>query len=62
MLIESGELAYKAAPLIAGLMADVLGWDEDRVQREISRCRNLVEAERTALAQARTSRPDLATA
>ncbi|MGR6916145.1 glycerol-3-phosphate dehydrogenase/oxidase [[Actinomadura] parvosata] len=55
MLIESGDLADRAAPLIAELMAGVLGWDRARVEAEIARCRSLVQAERTALAQARAS-------
>ncbi|MFC7583278.1 glycerol-3-phosphate dehydrogenase/oxidase [Nonomuraea antimicrobica] len=59
LLIESNELAHRAVPLVARLMADVLGWDEARVE-EISRCRGLVEAERAALARARTSGHDLA--
>ncbi|MEU6710132.1 glycerol-3-phosphate dehydrogenase [Nonomuraea sp. NPDC046802] len=62
MLIESGELAERAAPLIARLMADVLGWDEERVEQEVARCRALVEVERRALAEARTAREDLAMA
>ncbi|GAA3657097.1 glycerol-3-phosphate dehydrogenase/oxidase [Nonomuraea antimicrobica] len=60
LLIESNELAHRAVPLVARLMADVLGWDEARVEGEISRCRGLVEAERAALARARTSGHDLA--
>ncbi|NJP93589.1 glycerol-3-phosphate dehydrogenase/oxidase [Nonomuraea sp. FMUSA5-5] len=55
MLIESSDLADQAAPVIAELMAGVLGWDRARVEEEIARCRSLVQAERTALAQARTS-------
>ncbi|GAA2203843.1 glycerol-3-phosphate dehydrogenase [Nonomuraea monospora] len=58
MLIESNELADQAAPVIAGLMAGVLGWDQARVEQEVARCRSLVEAERTALAQARTTATD----
>ncbi|MCK2218681.1 glycerol-3-phosphate dehydrogenase/oxidase [Actinomadura sp. ATCC 31491] len=60
MLIESSELAERAAPLIARLMADRLGWDEPRVERETAACLRLVEAERTALAEARTAAHDLA--
>ncbi|MGW0808062.1 glycerol-3-phosphate dehydrogenase/oxidase [Nonomuraea sp. NPDC002799] len=60
MLIESSDLADQAAPLIAGLMADLLGWDERRMEREIACCRSLVEAERAALAEARTSRQNAA--
>ncbi|MGW4793799.1 glycerol-3-phosphate dehydrogenase/oxidase [Nonomuraea sp. NPDC004297] len=55
MLIESGELAHAAAPMIARLMADVLDWDAERVEAEVSRCRRLVAAERTALTRARTA-------
>jgi glycerol-3-phosphate dehydrogenase len=55
MLIESSELAERAAPRVARLMAGLLGWDERRVEEETAACLRLVEAERTALAEARTA-------
>ncbi|MED7925151.1 glycerol-3-phosphate dehydrogenase/oxidase [Nonomuraea sp. LP-02] len=55
MLIESSELAERAAPRIARLMGGLLGWDERRVEEETAACLRLVEAERTALAEARTA-------
>ncbi|MFC4115277.1 glycerol-3-phosphate dehydrogenase/oxidase [Nonomuraea zeae] len=56
MLIESNVLAEESAPLIARLMADLLGWDDARVEEEVARCRSLVEAERAALDEAKAPR------
>ncbi|MER6512045.1 glycerol-3-phosphate dehydrogenase [Nonomuraea sp. NPDC001636] len=62
MLIEAIPAALDAAPVVARLMAGLLGWDEARVEAEAARCRTLVEAERKALAEATAPRREPAAA
>ena len=44
--IESWDRGLAAAPVVARHMADVLGWDEDTMQRELAHYRGRVKAER----------------
>ena len=44
--IEAWDRGVEAAPVVAELMAPVLGWDEDAVEREVAHYRARVEAER----------------
>jgi len=46
--IEAWDRGASAAPVAARLMADVLGWDDDRVDREVSFYLQRVEAERAS--------------
>ncbi|NRQ31167.1 glycerol-3-phosphate dehydrogenase [Nonomuraea sp. NN258] len=62
MLIEAIPPALDAAPVVARLMAGLLGWDEARVEAEVARCRTLIEAEQRALAEATAPRREPAAA
>jgi len=44
--IEAWDRGVRAAPQVAGLMAEVLGWSEAQVSREVSHYLSRVEAER----------------
>jgi glycerol-3-phosphate dehydrogenase len=44
--IESEDRGTKAAPIVAGIMAPLLGWDDTTVAREIDHYEKRVEAER----------------
>jgi len=49
--IEAWDRGVSAAPLAARLMAEVLGWDEEKVQREVNTYLKRVEAERASQLQ-----------
>jgi glycerol-3-phosphate dehydrogenase len=49
--IEAWDRGVSAAPVAARLMADVLGWDEARVEREVSNYLRRVAAERASQEQ-----------
>ena len=49
--IESWDRGVSAAPVVAGLMAPILGWDEARVEEEVRHYRARVEAERLSQEQ-----------
>jgi glycerol-3-phosphate dehydrogenase len=49
--IETWDRGITAAPAVADLMGDVLGWDEDAREREIAHYRGRVEAERQSQLQ-----------
>lgn len=44
--IETWDRGVAAAPVVAELMAPVLGWDQDAIDREVAHYRSRVEAER----------------
>jgi len=49
--IESWDRGISAAPVVAGLMAPILGWDEARVEEEVRHYLARVEAERLSQEQ-----------
>lgn len=49
--IESWDRGVSAAPVVAGLMAPILGWDDARVEEEVRHYRARVEAERLSQEQ-----------
>jgi len=49
--IEAWDRGVAAAPVAAGLMGDVLGWDASRVELEVAHYLRRVEAERASQAQ-----------
>lgn len=49
--IEAWDRGVSAAPVAARLMADVLGWDDERVEREVRTYLRRVEAERESQLQ-----------
>lgn len=49
--IEAWDRGVSAAPVAARLMAEVLGWDEEKVQREVNTYLKRVEAERASQLQ-----------
>ena len=50
LYLEAGDRGLQAAPHVARLMGEVLGWDEDTVASEVDRYRRRVEAELAAQA------------
>jgi glycerol-3-phosphate dehydrogenase len=46
--LETGDRALSAAPRVAGLMGDLLGWDASRREEEVERYRLWAEAEDVA--------------
>jgi glycerol-3-phosphate dehydrogenase len=46
--IEERDRGVAAAPVVAGLIAPVLGWDTHRAEREVANYLARVEAERSA--------------
>jgi len=67
--IEAFDRGLSAAPVVARLVAPVLGWDDDDVEREVEHYRARVQAERESQAQpddqtadaARLGAPDVRT-
>ncbi len=65
--IETWDRGVGAAPVVARLMGEVLGWSDDEVEREVSHYKARVDAERRsqkepedrAADEVRTSAPDL---
>ena len=55
--IETFDRGVAAAPLVARLMADELGWDEERVDEEVDHYLRRVEAERQSQRRSPTRRP-----
>ncbi|MGH3327446.1 MAG: glycerol-3-phosphate dehydrogenase/oxidase [Streptomycetales bacterium] len=49
--IETFDRGVRAAPAVARLMADVLGWDHEQVAREVEHYRKRVESERESQRQ-----------
>jgi glycerol-3-phosphate dehydrogenase len=47
--MESADFGLGAAPQVAALMARCLGWDDARVNEELSTYRAFVDGQRTAM-------------